>query len=629
MNDYGVASTLTAEIAWTIFNTENRTSGDNEVLAFSSGMNDLLAAAFGTPNGGSFALVTRRQLSNIRLGAITWGSTVSANKLGASSFGTLPTNWNNDTTLASWTGINTTVSGADAPWVISSAVPGWIFVWFWVANSNSHSAYLTIGSTKYPLFTDVATSGPSDHGGYYRVAALSNNTTGSVTIHTVATLGGSDKAIVLGVGQNPGNSTDGLMYVPGLTYPQSGSYEPASSQLYQDQMDDVVTAQGWGLNVYFTPTRNNMLGSTAELWQSAPIVHPTFLGAGEIAKAIAGKNVPLIQPVAKAADPSSFGDGTAITSCSSGSVYLPETTQQMEFSVSAACTALLPLVSISSSSSLGLKWMLLSNTGTGSITLSGVSITGGNANNYVMMTGDFCFASNINGQTTWNVICQPNPSRWAYTNTSVPYTLRVTQPLAFLTGTGVVTYPAASGQAGTVILVANYGTGVMTFTGSSIAASNNLVLYPNDFAVIADSNTTNGWYVAGHTNVAPNGSIGAPSIGGVVTGTYALALGAGAGTTPGTPVCITNHVCDSIHALFSFTTGSTPPTTGVLATVTTGITRAKIPDCSLKVWLTASPFTPIEVAPSNTTTAVVFNLTGTALTASTSYTAQYTGCAGN
>ena len=72
----------------------------------------------------------------------------------------------------------------------------------------------------------------------------------------------------------------------------------------------------------------------------------------------------------------------------------------------------------------------------------------------------------------------------------------------------------------------------------------------------------------------------------------------------------------------SLSTGTAPPTTGVLLTYTTGITRTNLADCVSVVRLAASPYTLVDSACSTTTTTAVVNLTGAAITASTTYTIE-------
>jgi hypothetical protein len=113
------------------------------------------------------------------------------------------------------------------------------------------------------------------------------------------------------------------------------------------------------------------------------------------------------------------------------------------------------------------------------------------------------------------------------------------------------------------------------------------------------------------------------------TGTATFAAGAGAGGTPGSPTCTTSHICDSTGGTVSLTNGTTPPTTGVLLTFTTGVTRNNQPECTSQVRLAVSPFTLIDSACSTTTTTAVVNLTGTAPTASVAYTIQVQIAHGN
>lgn len=126
----------------------------------------------------------------------------------------------------------------------------------------------------------------------------------------------------------------------------------------------------------------------------------------------------------------------------------------------------------------------------------------------------------------------------------------------------------------------------------------------------------------GNTTIA--GSLGVTSIAG--TGTATFAVGAAAGTSPGTPASLSSHLADSDSGTISLTTG-TATTTGILLTVTTGITRAHQPTCPGTVYLAASPFTLIPSRITTTTTTVIFTV-GTAPTASTAYEMTY-NCGGS
>ena len=108
-----------------------------------------------------------------------------------------------------------------------------------------------------------------------------------------------------------------------------------------------------------------------------------------------------------------------------------------------------------------------------------------------------------------------------------------------------------------------------------------------------------------------------PSVAGAGTATFAA--GAGAGTSPGTPTCKTSFVCDSIGGTVSLTTGTATPTTGTVVTFTFGTTRIHIPTCFSQVRLPASPYTLVDTLATCTTTACNINLTGAALSVTSSY----------
>jgi hypothetical protein len=123
---------------------------------------------------------------------------------------------------------------------------------------------------------------------------------------------------------------------------------------------------------------------------------------------------------------------------------------------------------------------------------------------------------------------------------------------------------------------------------------------------------------------AITGALSSTSLAG--SGTATFAAGAAAGTSPGTPTCTTSHVCDSQSGTVSFTMG-TATTTGIALTVTTSATRTNQPNCSVAMYLAASPYTAVPIRATYTTTTIVFNA-GTAPTASTAYELVYSGCGG-
>ena len=89
-------------------------------------------------------------------------------------------------------------------------------------------------------------------------------------------------------------------------------------------------------------------------------------------------------------------------------------------------------------------------------------------------------------------------------------------------------------------------------------------------------------------------------------GTATFAAGAAAGASPGTPVCVTSHVCDNYSGTVQMVMGATP-TTGALLTVSLPITRIHLANCDVSAYLQASPFTALPVRAVPTTTTLVFN----------------------
>lgn len=116
----------------------------------------------------------------------------------------------------------------------------------------------------------------------------------------------------------------------------------------------------------------------------------------------------------------------------------------------------------------------------------------------------------------------------------------------------------------------------------------------------------------------------------VGSGSVSFTVGAAAGSSPGTPVCATGHVCDTTSGVVSLTMG-TSTTTGVLLTVTVTPTtlRTNQGNCDGSVYLVASPYTQINIRYTGTTapTTYVANV-GSAPTASTAYEITYQ-CMGN
>ena len=121
---------------------------------------------------------------------------------------------------------------------------------------------------------------------------------------------------------------------------------------------------------------------------------------------------------------------------------------------------------------------------------------------------------------------------------------------------------------------------------------------------------------------------GASSYSGNGTASFAAGTTATAGTSPGTPVCTTSHVCDSFSGIMSFTTGTGTSAAGVLLTITLPTTRTNLPNCSGRVYLAASPYTELPSRLTYTTSTIVFNV-GTTPAASTAYELVYAGCGGN
>lgn len=206
--------------------------------------------------------------------------------------------------------------------------------------------------------------------------------------------------------------------------------------------------------------------------------------------------------------------------------------------------------------------------------------------------------------------------------TTTTYTMLCTDQSKFFSNTVVITLPTTCPVTPSAkhFKIKNTGSGTVTFSGATGDVST-LTLYHNQ-AVEMVQFTAGSWSIFAFSDANTK-----PSLAGVGTATFAV--GAGAGTTPGTPVCATSHVCDSLGGIVSLTMGTATPTTGVALTVTTGITRTNQPDCEVKMWLQASPFTTVEVNATTSTTAIGFNLTGVAATASTAYFLRYGPCHGN
>jgi hypothetical protein len=104
-----------------------------------------------------------------------------------------------------------------------------------------------------------------------------------------------------------------------------------------------------------------------------------------------------------------------------------------------------------------------------------------------------------------------------------------------------------------------------------------------------------------------------------------IAAGAAAGTSP-TIVCATSHKCTGTSGTITLTVG-TSPATGALLTITDANTHTNFPDCTADIVLTASPYTAITGRLFTYTTTVFTLNVGTAPSASTSYTINYS-CAG-
>jgi hypothetical protein len=112
--------------------------------------------------------------------------------------------------------------------------------------------------------------------------------------------------------------------------------------------------------------------------------------------------------------------------------------------------------------------------------------------------------------------------------------------------------------------------------------------------------------------------------------TSGFAAGAAAGTTPGTPTVSAGYGCTPVACSIQMVSGTAPTTTGVLLTVTTGITRTNFPVCFGSVNNSGSGSYPsIAVYITTTATTVVFNVANSiAETAGATYTYRYM-CFGN
>jgi hypothetical protein len=110
-------------------------------------------------------------------------------------------------------------------------------------------------------------------------------------------------------------------------------------------------------------------------------------------------------------------------------------------------------------------------------------------------------------------------------------------------------------------------------------------------------------------------------------GSATFAAGPAAGTSPGTPTCASNHICDSVSGTVTMTIGSSPAVSNVILTVTTGITRSNSPTCTGAI-VPVSGIALSGAVIGSTTTTVTFNAMGTAAAASTPYTFTYV-CSGD
>jgi hypothetical protein len=200
---------------------------------------------------------------------------------------------------------------------------------------------------------------------------------------------------------------------------------------------------------------------------------------------------------------------------------------------------------------------------------------------------------------------------------------------SYVPGSGSLTGPQMSMDAGGAS-----GGGRLLATGSTTSATNSVLIG----AVSSDLSITHvlaSMNAAGFVNVGSNVNNGYDQSGndtmtsfngnhaGAGTATFTAGAGAGSGAT--TPSCATGYVCDSVSGQVSFTTGTSPPTTGIILTVTLGgVTRASKPVCAVQGENESTGTSvPVIGIPQTTTTTLPIPLAGTALAASSVYNFNY------
>jgi hypothetical protein len=144
--------------------------------------------------------------------------------------------------------------------------------------------------------------------------------------------------------------------------------------------------------------------------------------------------------------------------------------------------------------------------------------------------------------------------------------------------------------------------GIPNSTGSGWNATSYTV--GDSSTVLATVNQLNGFLPLSGGTLSGGLTVGGGNTGydGIGTSTATLGSTAVTGTSPTAAVCVTGHICDSIHGTFQFAMGTAgTPTTGLVVQITLAGARSNPPDCTYNFVDYTGVQAPVTMFPSNAT----------------------------
>ncbi len=287
LTNYGVPGDMACDTATHVFNDENPGATSTTLYTVMIGTNDSGSAAY---HQGPY----EDNYNNCFTAALSWLATQSTQKYTGASFGTLPTNWNTDTTYSQVTGIQSTTNGAVATFNYTITYTGQqVFLWYRIWDGNGGTFKVTDSSQQGTWWANNFGSVP--------IKTLNSNTQGigvlipwtwdrgpgsyTLTVTVTSATGAGNVVSILGVGTSPntfGASTNPSVWASGPPRNINDYNQLSTQQYWNDATADIALLDNAGLNVYAAPTRSYWFSTPAEMYDT---VHPNNLGHTELAEA--------------------------------------------------------------------------------------------------------------------------------------------------------------------------------------------------------------------------------------------------------------------------------------------------------------------------------------------------------